>query len=96
MLRADYSPRFCKDYKRLSRKRYDMKLLDEVIALVLTDDDESKRTLVNRHNMHRLKGNFSGAYECHVANIGDWLLVWQTGNGIAFFARTGKHDEIFG
>ena len=46
--------------------------------------------------MHRLKGNFSGAYECHVANIGDWLLVWQTGNGIAFFARTGKHDEIFG
>jgi mRNA interferase YafQ len=45
--------------------------------------------------MHRLKGEWAESYECHVANIGDWLVVWLETDGLAVFLRTGTHDEIF-
>jgi mRNA interferase YafQ len=45
--------------------------------------------------MHRLNGKWAGSLECHVANIGDWLVVWQENENIAIFLRTGTHDEIF-
>lgn len=45
--------------------------------------------------MHALKGNWSGSNECHVANAGNWLVIWRTGNGLAVFQRTGSHDELF-
>ena len=45
--------------------------------------------------MHTLKGAWRGSNECHVANAGDWLLVWRVHGGVAFLQRTGTHDEIF-
>lgn len=45
--------------------------------------------------MHDLKGKWAGAKECHIANFGDWLLVWQVSGDIAVFLRTGTHEEIF-
>ena len=42
--------------------------------------------------MHDLKGDWSGSQGCHVANAGDWLVVWREGNGLAVFQRTGSHD----
>ncbi len=45
--------------------------------------------------MHTLKGMWAGNYECHVANAGDWLVIWKVGNGLAVFDRTGSHDELF-
>lgn len=45
--------------------------------------------------MHALKGAWAGSSECHVANAGDWLVIWKTGNGLAVIQRTGTHDELF-
>ncbi|WP_281680114.1 type II toxin-antitoxin system YafQ family toxin [Synergistes jonesii] len=44
----------------------------------------------------RLRGNWRGYRECHVAS--DWLLVYLIKNGILVLARalTGAHDELFG
>lgn len=54
------------------------------------------RTVLRQwYSMHVLKGNWSGSNECHVANAGDWLVIWRTGNGLAVFQRTGSHDELF-
>ena len=36
-----------------------------------------------------------GRYECHVANAGDWLVIWSSNDSVAFFERTGSHDELF-
>ncbi len=95
MLKVEYSPKFKRDYKRLLRKHFKMELLDDVIRLISVNDEHSKTELVSRHNMHSLKGKWNGNYECHVANIGDWLLVWCVTPDKAFLARTGTHDEIF-
>lgn len=51
--------------------------------------------LHRRHNMHTLSGNWRGRYECHVANAGDWLVIWSSNDSVAFFERTGSHDELF-
>lgn len=95
MLGLDYTPQFLRDYKRLAKKRFPMDELDNIIHLVAANTDETKETLRQRHNMHSLKGNWSGSYECHVANAGDWLVIWKTGNDIAVFQRSGSHDELF-
>ena len=95
MLSAQYTSRFERDVKSLVKKRYDITLLGEVIDLVLEDTSESKEKLRQRHNMHPLKGAWSGSNECHVANAGDWLVIWKTGNGLAVFQRTGSHDDLF-
>ena len=86
---------FKKDLKRLKRKRVDITLLDEVVELIIKNDMKSKTELIRRHKMHKLKGNWKGSNECHVANVGDWLLVWRVKDGKAYLQRTGEHDEIF-
>ncbi len=45
--------------------------------------------------MHTLSGRWAGRNECHVANAGDWLLIWSSNAEVAFFERTGSHDELF-
>ncbi|MDP9831750.1 MULTISPECIES: type II toxin-antitoxin system YafQ family toxin [Trueperella] len=94
-LTPDYTKSFQKDVKLLKRRHTDMQPLRQVIELVLENSRESIEGLKRRHNMHVLKGKWRGANECHVANAGDWLLIWKTGNGLAVFQRTGTHDQIF-
>ena len=95
MLEARFTSRYERDVKVLARKHYDIALLGEVIDLILEDSERSKDILRQRHNMHVLKGAWSGSNECHVANAGDWLVIWKTGNGLAVFLRTGSHAELF-
>lgn len=95
MLEVNYTSKFERDVKALARKHYDLLLLKEVVGLVAEDTEASKAVLRQRHNMHVLKGAWSGSNECHVANAGDWLVIWKTGNGLAVFQRTGSHNELF-
>lgn len=95
MLEAQYTSKFERDIKALKKKHYDLSLLIDVINLVLDDSNNSRKILRQRHNMHSLTGLWSGSNECHVANAGDWLVIWKTGNGLAVFQRTGSHDELF-
>ncbi|MDO4798727.1 MAG: type II toxin-antitoxin system YafQ family toxin [Coriobacteriales bacterium] len=95
MLSAQYTPKFERDVQSLKKKHFDIDLLGGVVNLVLEDTEQSRAILRQRHNMHSLKGVWSGSSECHVANAGDWLVIWKTGNGLAVFQRTGSHDELF-
>lgn len=72
-----------------------MDALQSLIDLVLENTPESMETLKRRHNMHRLSGSWAGRNECHVANSGDWLVIWSSDEKTAFFERTGSHDELF-
>lgn len=96
MLRPEYTSTFERDLKRLKNKHVDAEPLKDVIRLVLRNDAASLEELRRRHRMHDLKGAWRGAKECHVANVGDWLCVWQIVDEFAVFLRTGTHDEIFG
>lgn len=92
---ASFTPSFKRDLKRIVKKHWNTDLLAQVIELIIENSSSSLRVLHQRHNMHRLSGEWVNSYECHVANIGDWLLVWRVDSGVAYMQRTGTHDDIF-
>lgn len=95
-LEAKYTATFARDIKRLAKKKNrDIHELDQVIDLVLENTQASLEELRRRHRMHTLTGVWAGHRECHVANLGDWLLIWSTDEYYAYFERTGTHDELF-
>lgn len=94
-LKAQFSPSFKRDLKRLDKKHIDDAPLAEVIDLILENSAESVEILKQRHNMHTLGGIWSGSNECHVCNSGDWLLIWRTTSEFALMQRTGTHDDLF-
>lgn len=96
MLTVDFTPAFKRDTKRLCRKHVDLAPLMEVVDLVAQNTPEALDTLVRRHRMHTLHGEWAGARECHVANAGDWLCIWVSDDRHAVFQRTGSHSDLFG
>ena len=94
-LEAQYSPAFVRDAKRLRKKHVDDTALAGVIDLIVRNTPEALERLRRRHRMHTLAGNWAGSNECHVCNVGDWLLIWRVSGNIAFIQRTGTHDELF-
>lgn len=95
MLEARYTPQFERDVKRLGKKHVDLGPLMHVVDLVIVNTPEAISELRRHHDMHELSGAWRGSSECHVANAGDWLVIWRDGNGQAIFQRTGTHDELF-
>ena len=96
MLELEYTPSFNRDTKRLRKRHVNLEPLKDVMRLILKNTPEALAELARRHNMHTRKGEWRDSSECHVANTGDWLLVWATTEELAIFQRTGSHDEIFG
>lgn len=95
MLRVAYTARFQRDVKRLKKKQVDLDQLKNLIDLVAQNTPEALEELRRRHNMHELKGEWAGSRECHVANAGDWLVIWRDEGTFVIFQRTGSHDELF-
>lgn len=95
-LKATFLPAFSRDLKKKAAKRkWNLAELETVVDLILENTAESTEILKRRHKMHRLSGQWGGSSECHVANAGDWLVIWRTDDGVAYFQRTGSHDELF-
>ena len=66
-----------------------------MLDLIAENSNASRNILLRHHSMHKLAGKWKGSNECHVANAGDWLLVWAVIDKYAYIQRTGSHDEIF-
>lgn len=94
-LKATFMPSFSRDLKRVRKRGCNEKDLSEVIGLIIENSKESREELRRHHRMHTLRGSWKGSSECHVANAGDWLVVWRVVEDVAFLQRTGSHDEIF-
>lgn len=95
MLNSNFTPRFTKDIRKLKKKHVDVTPLKEVMNLIIEDTPRSRTKLKTHHNMHPLKGVWHGSFECHIANAGDWLIIWARCEQRVIFQRTGKHDELF-
>jgi mRNA interferase YafQ len=89
MLTPDYTGKFKKDYKLAIKRNLEIALLDAIISDLINEIP-----LAAKHKDHALIGNYSGCRECHIKP--DWLLIYQVGNGIIVFERTGTHSDLFG
>lgn len=88
MLTADYANRFKKDYKLAIKRNYDISLIDAIIRDLINEVPLSEK-----HQDHLLSGDYDGCRECHIKP--DWLLIYQIGNGVIVFERTGTHSDLF-
>jgi len=89
MLTLSLSTQYRKDYKRISRRGYNVDLLNDVIRQLL-----EQKTLAPRYEDHPLKGEFAGMRECHIKP--NWLLIYEI-DGVHLIltaTRTGTHDDL--
>lgn len=88
MLKPEYTTKFKKDLKLAKKRNYDIEILKEIINLLCMEIP-----LPEKNKDHVLYGNWTGYRECHI--LPDWLLIYQIGNGIIVFERTGTHSDLF-
>ena len=90
MLTIKYQATFKKDYKRIDKRGYDIRLLEETIKFLA-----ERKPLPERYRDHPLSGNYSRCRECHITP--DWLLIYEVdGNElILYLTRTGSHSDLF-
>ena len=80
--------RFEKDLKRARKRGKNLDRLWRVVERLL-----SRLLLDPRHRPHRLSGDWSACWECHLEP--DWLLIWDQREDILILVRTGTHADLF-
>lgn len=90
MLTIRYETTFKKDYKRIVKRGYDVRLLETVIGLLA-----EQSPLPEKYRDHSLSGNYVGCRECHITP--DWLLIYEVNEKelILYLTRTGSHSDLF-
>lgn len=82
---------FKKDYKLALKRHLNVKLLEDVIALLAMGE-----ALPKKCKDHDLSGDWIGHRECHIQP--DWLLVYRIEDNVLVLtlSRTGTHSDLFG
>jgi mRNA interferase YafQ len=91
MYEIRYTSKFKKDSALLSKRKYKMNLLSHVISLITETG-----TLPPIYKAHKLSGNFSDTWNCHIKP--DWILLYiidEEKREIKLTA-TGTHSDLFG
>jgi mRNA interferase YafQ len=90
MLKVKFTTRFKKDYQKVLKRGYDIKLLEYVV-----EELTNQRPLPDQFKIHALSGDYQGFYECHIQP--DWLLIYLVENNILTLTltRTGTHSDLF-
>jgi mRNA interferase YafQ len=88
MLKLITSGRFDRELKKIKKRNKDMAKIKEVIELL-----QAKKTLPVKHRPHKLHGEFTGYWECHIEP--DWLLVYKITESELILFATGTHSDLF-
>ena len=79
---------FEKDLKRHRKRGKNLDKLWNVVERLL-----SQQPLDPRHRRHRLFGDWSACWECHIEPY--WLLIWSQEEDTLILMRTGTHADLF-
>ena len=79
---------FKKDYKRIKRRGLPLGKLVSIVDSLATDQPLSERC-----RPHKLSGEYSGFWECHIEP--DWLLIYNCTEDELLLRRTGTHSDLF-
>ena len=70
MYRVVASNKFKKDFKLCLKRGLKENWLEDVLYLL-----EKNGKLPQKYKPHKLSGQYSGLWECHIKS--DWLLIWN-------------------
>lgn len=88
MLTPVYQKQFGKDINMAKKRGKDLEKLKMIIKLLLNEQPLS----TNNRN-HKLKGEFSDYWECHIEP--DWLLIYKKTATNIILVRIGSHADLF-
>ncbi len=90
MLTIKYETSFKKDFKRVLKRGYDIRLFEEVVGILANGEQ-----LPEKYKDHSLLGDYKDCRECHITP--DWLLIYQIKSNelILYLTRTGTHSDLF-
>lgn len=90
MLTIKFHSSFKKDYKRVVKRGYNIKLMENVIKKLAKQEQ-----LPEKNRDHALSGDYVGFRECHITP--DWLLIYEIEQNelILLLTRTGTHSDLF-
>lgn len=89
-MKISTTSKFKKDYKKIKKRGYNLKLLENVIKILV-----ETKTLPDKYLPHQLQGNYIGYMECHI--LPDWLLIYKIKDDelMLVLSRTGTHSDLF-
>lgn len=89
MREIDPTNAFKRDLRRMKKRGKSRSALEEIIQLLAED-----RPLPERCRPHKLSGQWTGYWECHVQP--DWLLVYDLNDpDMLVLVATGSHADLF-
>lgn len=90
MLKVRYANSFKKDYKKIIKRGYNPKLMENIIEKLANGEK-----LPAKNKDHNLLGDYVGFRECHITP--DWLLIYRIEEDelILVLSRTGTHSDLF-
>lgn len=90
MIKINFTNQFKKDYKKVKKRGYDIKLLEEIINILI-----NKKNIPKKYKDHQLSGIYSKFRECHIKP--DWLLIYyiDDNSSTLTLTRTGSHSDLF-
>lgn len=88
MKRLDLLGSFKRDFRRITKRKWDVKKLDSIVTMLRRDEP-----LPPNARPHRLTSDWEGFWECHIAP--DWLLIYDMNDTTVLLARTGTHADLF-
>lgn len=74
-----------KKVKKRGKNLFKLKIVSETLI--------SGKKLSSKYKEHKLKGDYSGYWECHIEP--DWLIIYKKTKTSIIFARTGSHSDLF-
>ena len=95
MLRANYTPRFQKDVKRLKKKHVALDPLKEVVELVVADTQIADQNLFAGIICIGSKASGREAWNAMSQTLATGCLFGAQTDDQAYFQRTGGHDDLF-
>ena len=90
MYKLNTTNQFEIDLRRCIKRGFPIEELRKVIGLLVSDGK-----LPQQYKSHKLSGNHSGEWECHIKP--DWLLLWEQNDTelTLLMLNTGTHSDIF-
>jgi mRNA interferase YafQ len=79
---------FERDLKKARKRGKDLEKLWRVVETLA-----SGAHLAPRHRTHKLSGDWSEFWECHIEP--DWLLIWYFAEDALVLVRNGTHSDLF-
>lgn len=85
-----YTGQFKRSLKKCVKGGLDIKVFTDTLDIL-----QKSGALPPEYKAHKLTGNYSDCWECHMQN--DWLLIWRQNDFELqlILVDTGSHSDLF-